>query len=518
MKQLSLRLTVMLLLVAMLATIFAACQTETPGNTPKTDPVTTDGVEDNTSESIAETDPIPDISHLDGLNYKDETVRIMHRGGGTFDTEFEAEASSDDIVDQAVYKRNRQVEEKLGVVLEYIPNTETGWQSTYLQKIRASVLNGDGAYDIFSGPAYHITTLIVENCYFNLNKTEYIDFSHPWWANGVSDGMAIDGKVYLCTGDISLGLVKYLHCLIFNENLLEDIYNDTYDLYQIVQDGQWTLEKMAEVTMGTWSDVDKNNDVSDGDRFGYVVPNSNLLRAYIDAVNLNILHVDENGNAALWVENQTHVTEAIETLHEYFNSQDVLYIGAAQGDQYALNASYAAFKESRALFVLGRLTDISSTYRDISSFEYGVLPLPKYDEDDDYGVTLCGSESTFGISSALSMDKINRASAVLEALCYYSYQEVTPVYYEEALQIKYDLSEDKAIMLDYIRQSATFNPNCQLNILINNGDISVAQNSTDYAVTYAIIYDSSWMNAYDSHKDAWQFGLNNLVDKIKNQE
>ena len=511
MKRVSLRMTVVLLLLAMLATLFAACQEPGEGPAQTTDSVTTTEPSNETQE--------PDISHLDGLDYGDATVSIMHRGGGTFDAEFEADATSNDIVDQAVYKRNRQVEAQLGVVLDYIPNNETGWQTTYLQKIRASVMNNDGAYDIFSGPAYHITTLIAENCYYNLSKAEYIDFSNPWWANGVSDGMAIDGKIYLCTGDISLGLVKYLHCLIFNEDLMEDIYHDTYDLYQIVKDGDWTLDKMAEITMGAFKDLEGGDNLpSAGDRFGYVVSDSNLLRAYIDAVNLNILHVDENGNAELWADNQAHVTEAIEALHDYFNTQDVYYIGNAAGEGTGLTAAYKIFKEQRSIFILGRLTDISSTYRDIKDFTYGVLPLPKWSEEDEYGLTLCGSESTFGISSALSESDIDRASAVLEALCYYSYKEVTPVYYEEALQIKYDMSDDKAVMLDYIRQAATFNPNCQLNILINNGNPSDPKQATDYSITYAILHDSNWIGIYDAHKESWQYGLNSLVDMIKNQE
>lgn len=446
------------------------------------------------------------------LNYNNATISIFHRAGSGFDEEFECDAESSDLVDIAVYKRNRAVEEKLKVKLSY---TGMQWHATnYNATILSSVRSGDNEYDIFSGPAYHIPILMTDGCYADLSETKYLDFDKVWWANGINDGMAIDGKIFVTTGDISLGYVKYLHCLIFNEDMYHDIYGEDTSLYEIVKNGEWTVEKMAEITNGVWSDEDRSNDKSEGDKFGYVLPNTNLMRAYIDAINLNIIQIDENGDAVLWNENQSHIHDAIETMNDYFSSKDVFYTKGDESNQ----RSYTIFKEGRTMFVLGRLTDISSTYRDVSEFTYGVVPLPKWDENDEYGVTICGSESVFAICSSLSDSNITRASAVMEALAYESYYNVTPVYYENALKIKYDMQNDKAIMLDLIKDGATFNPNVQLNKLITNGDLSDPTKSLDYSVCYAMLYEPTWMALYDSSKTAWQTALESLTDIIRNIE
>ena len=504
MKNLFLKLIVMLVMAALLVVSFAACGGNNSGKPSET---TGDGGSGEINNELG----LPD-----DLNYNGAKITIMHRGGGTFDSEFECAATSTDLVEKAVYNRNRAVENRLGVKLEYIPNNETGWQTTYLQKIRAAVDAGDNVYDIFSGPAYHITTLITDGCYYDLTTTDYFNFDKVWWARGLVDGMAIDGKVFLVTGDISLGLVKYIHCLIFNESLYADLFGEDETLYDIVKDGDWTVEKMAEVTANTYKDEDKSGAASAGDRFGYVVPNTNLIRAYIDAVNLNVLHINENGDAEVWLDNQSHVDDAISTIGSYFDTQDVFY---AQDSSANLTASSQIFKEGRTLFILGRLVDITTSYSGITDFEYGIVPLPKWDADDDYGVTLCGSESTFGISSSLPKDEANRASAVMEALAYESYKNVTPEYYETALKIQYEMSNDKAVMLDYIHDGARFNPNCQLNMLLNNGDISDPKTSTDYAICYAVLHDpTGWMKLFDSSKDMWTINLGEVVDKIADQK
>ena len=501
----TLRFAVSLCLVFAMIITFIACA-DNKGN----DTTTTADNGETTYETpvFGEGD---DVDNLPELNYKGAEVSIFHRGGSGFDEEFENSQDATDLVDVAVYKRNRTVEKRLNVTLKY---TGLPWSDgTYNNTIYTAAHSGDNEFDIFSGPSYHIPILMVDGCYSDLSKTDYLDFDKVWWANGINDGMAIDGKVFVATGDISLGYVKYLHCLIFNEMLYHDVYSED-SLYETVSKGDWTVEKMAEVTNGVWEDLDKDGLNSEGDRFGYVIPNSNLMRAYIDAVNLNIIHVDSDGNAAVWEENQSHVHDAIETLNAYFGTEDVLYTQDNSNEK-----SYNIFKDGRAIFVLGRLTDISSTYRDIKDFTFGVIPLPKWDDSqEDYAVTICGSESVFAICSSLPADEVERASAVMQALAIESYKSVTPVYYENALKIKYDMGGDKAKMLDFIRGGATFNPNIQFNKMITNGDLSDPKACTDYSVTWSILHNPVWISTFDAQKGAWNDALTKLSEAIADIE
>ena len=65
---------------------------------------------------------------------------------------------------------------------------------------------------------------------------------------------------------------------------------------------------------------------------------------------------------------------------------------------------------------------------------------------------------------------------------------------------------------------ATFNPNVQLNKIINNGDLSDPKKSLDYSVCYAMLYEPTWMSLYDASKASWQAALESLTDIIRNIE
>ena len=343
----------------------------------------------------------------------------------------------------------------------------------------------------------------MEGCYANLSNTKYLNLDKVYWANGLTDGMAIDGKVYLVTGDVSLGLVKYLHCIIYNKQLFED-YWPNENIYDIVESGNWTVDEMARLCKGLYID----NGGVNGDQYGFTVTNTNLMRALIDSLGIQVIHINSDGEAEVWAENQSHIHDVITQMYDFFSAQGVAYL-ADQNN----TVGYKVFKESRTLFILSRLVDVSTVYRDISSFEYGLLPVPVYTEGSEYRNTICGSESAFAISAARDAEGIDRASAVLEALCAESYATVTPEYYETALQIKYDMINEDARMLALIHDGATFSPNVQLSkVLMNN---SVGKDNPDYAVTYCMLHDPNWMSFFDSHRATWNTALESLTNVIK---
>lgn len=94
------------LIIALLA---AGCGSENPT-------VDTTTAADDTTAAETSPDNIPLGTDLGG-----RTVRIYTRGD-TNATEFDAEQSGD-IVDDAIYARNRSIEDRLNVTLEYVVNT-----------------------------------------------------------------------------------------------------------------------------------------------------------------------------------------------------------------------------------------------------------------------------------------------------------------------------------------------------------------------------------------------------------
>ena len=59
----------------------------------------------------------------------------------------------------------------------------------------------------------------------------------------------------------------------------------------------------------------------------------------------------------------------------------------------------------------------------------------------------------FSVQVAITCSDAARTTAAIEALSYYSFYEVTPVYYEEALKSKYVRDSESGQVIDIVRDS-----------------------------------------------------------------
>ena len=87
--------------------------------------------------------------------------------------------------------------------------------------------------------------------------------------------------------------------------------------------------------------------------------------------------------------------------------------------------------------------------------DYGILPMPKYDENQDKYISQLGTSTAMLFVPTTTKD-IVLTSKVMEAMSYYTNQLVVPKYYEVALKDKYARDDDIAGMLDIIRDGAAF--------------------------------------------------------------
>ncbi len=88
--------------------------------------------------------------------------------------------------------------------------------------------------------------------------------------------------------------------------------------------------------------------------------------------------------------------------------------------------------------------------------DYGVIPVPKFDENQKTHYTYLHDQFTsFGIASynANNEEKLQMLGAVLEALAVESYKTVFPAYYELALKGRYVDDPESWRMLDMIYEN-----------------------------------------------------------------
>ena len=412
---------------------------------------------DATTNSSTETAEPVDTDHdsngflLDSIpadtNFGGATVNILIREA-VANTEFFVEEETGDIVDDALYERNATVEERLGVDLNFIPQPgEWDDRDTFNNLIRASVMANDGAYDLCAVLSNQLSTLTLEGLLTNLNTLDYLDFDKPWWANGLLDELAVDNKLYFASGDASLGLINGMMCVFYNKNLGEDF--NLPDMYELVNNGEWTIDKAVELTRDTYSGLNNDGVKGPEDQLGFTTGSFNQLYGFIDSFDIPILERDNEGYPSKFVFSSEKATSAIQLLVSLFWDNNAFATGKVDSSEYRI-----AFSEGHVLFTTGEFKD-TGEYRDVDAFDYGVIPMPKWDaEQENYRTTARATYSSFCIP-VTAVDP-NMSAAVLECFASESYRTVSPAYFENALKIKYAPDDESSQMYDLIKSSITF--------------------------------------------------------------
>ena len=116
------------------------------------------------------------------------------------------------------------------------------------------------------------------------------------------------------------------------------------------------------------------------------------------------------------------------------------------------------FENGQGLFFLLRLDDIE--FMRASETDFGVLPIPKYSEDQDtYYSTV--SQHTCGLMSIpVTISDPSRDGIILEALAAESKNLVQPAYYEVNLQGKYTRDNESGEMLEIILANRVYDLGC----------------------------------------------------------
>ena len=473
-----------LLLISVLASM-AAC-----GGEAQTDTETT--LADDTTAAETSPDNIPLGTNLNGA-----TVKIYVRGD-TIDTEFD-NAETGDVVDDAVYNRNRAIEERLNVKLEYMSNTSLAFwadRNIYMDTVRSSVLANDGSIDIAAGLSNIMPNLAQDGMFINLlgKDVPYLNFDSPWWPAELTEELSVKGRLYMASGEACLGVIKGMMCFYFNKDMVEK--NKLENPYDLVTDGKWTLDRMAEMASSVYADLNGNAEVDNEDQFGFWMTNENHAPNFLLASGLRLTQPDANGLPEYALGSEK-IVSLVDKLGELFSQEGLGTIAVGQSTN-----DVQSFIDGRCLFITGEF-NFAETFRDMK-FDFGILPYPKYDEAQSEYIS--SSRATYSLFGILVTADADNCAAVLEALASENYRTVTPAYYEKALKVKYSRDDISSQMFDLIKGHISFDYGVVHGPMIEN--ISTT-------LRWAICYPSgSWATTWASWKDAVKASNDKYLEAI----
>lgn len=407
---------------------------------------TGEAVETNQFGSPIINDGLPDDLDFEGID-----IRILHRSDGDqLDLEIFADDESGDVVETAVYRRNQKIEERLNVRIKETSIAATIHDGdTVANVVRKSVQSGSDDYDLCVNHMSGSVILILEGMCRNLNQLPYLDFDRPWWVKDFIDNVTVYGKCYIMAGDIGLSMIESEYLMYYNKVLYGNYFGDS--LYDLIDSGGWTIDKLSEMCETAYSDLNGNSTADKEDQYGYGSTALRFVDGLLCSCDVKLTEKDENGEPCFVIEQNPRTFEFVEKVNSLFydSNRSLMFQDSEKGD-----------REISDVFAAGRLMFIPNTMmgaaylRDMKD-DFGVIPMVKLNEEQpDY---TAGVHNGFSAWLMLTTTPhANENAAFCEAMCAESYNTVTQAYYEVALKEKYSRDEETRRMLDLIRASLKF--------------------------------------------------------------
>lgn len=466
------RWTAALLLAALAAGTLVSC-----GSAADTPAAVDTGAKpaETEAETEAPKDPayVADIDHT--KNWDGRDFRILAAAYWSPGDEFTIDEITGDAVDDAVFNRNKKVEDLYGV------NISADVMDNAKATVQKEVQSGSQTYDVFALCAYESAALAVNNFYVDLMSTENINLNKKYWDQALVRNMSIDNKLFYAAGDISMRANDGTFLMLFNKNLAAQ--NDLPDLFQTVRDGKWTMSYFNTLIQDVTRDLDGDGKLTPEDMWGFATQQEAYLGFYY-ACDETIIGRDKDGMPMLDLASDRFY-RVYETIVDVLRKGDKTlsahdYLGYG-GSNDLINSKI--FKESRALFYYS-VAGCFSGFRDMKD-DYGVLPAPKFDEAQaDYVSYVYHGAGLFSIPTTAADTAFS--GFVMEALAEEGYASVTPIYYETTMKDKYQRDENSSEMLDIIFRNRVWD----LGYIVDFGQLStklmqqIAKGAENFSSTY----------------------------------
>ena len=421
------------------------------GSTPTDGAVTSEEqlTESTETEETTEARIEPDLPDTKWEGYQ---FRVLTKGDTNVhwkSKDIAATEENGDVINDAVYKRNMKIYDRFGVEMVDIPSPNGTWDLS--APLRKSVMAASDDYDmVASGFNDAVKNLSTEGMLMELHNVPYMDLSKPWYDQNANEQLSIEGKLFATAGDMILMDNEATLCVLFNKKLAEDYALEGF--YEMVKNGKWTIDKMTEFSKLTAKDLDGDGTIGEKDQWGNI---GEPLNTYALMVACDAIAVKKNKDdvPVFDVQNEHFYDAFTKAVNLNRDDKVTMFCDNFKAADVWADIIDPAFTEGRVLFNTAGLVRVT-VFRAMET-NFGILPLPKYDESQkEYNsMVSIGCANSIAIPTTADAE---RSGAVIEALSAESYYTLTPAYYDIVLKTKNARDDASSEMLDIIFDNRIF--------------------------------------------------------------
>lgn len=395
----------------------------------------------NDTTQAAETEKPLETVDLDGFE-----LRILNYDKTWFtwaNTDMDAEELNGEILNDALFNRTLKTEQNFNakVNFEYVKSTH--------DVIGPLVFAGDDVYDMAMLFDAAIDDAIASGWLGFWDELGTINFEDKHWDVDVVKLYNFNGRQVALDGAFSLYNYSTRHCYAFNKRMLTDL-NVGYNPYDLVNDGGWTLDKLYEIASAAVRDTDGDGKITVKDTFGISGTVTRHYSALLAGSGVRYVDKDAEGMLYFTVARDEYAVSVIQKLVE-LNVGNHIY---SSGTNDIGGGDETLFRNGHTLFTAAYINEVSAL-RDMDD-DIGILPPPKFTEDQKRYYSLVEGGALSVILKTLNPERYENVGILLNALAYYSRQDVIPAYIEVLLKSKVSRDEESASMIELIFDSSFY--------------------------------------------------------------
>lgn len=490
------KITSILLLVCLLASMTACGEAQTDVSSDTTSADTTDTTATDTTE-IGEVEMEGREAVSDNLPSKDFAGEKFNILGYDYTQGFMiAEELTGETFNDAIYNRNTNVADRFNVKIS--TSCELDYQGTS-DAIKTSVLAGEDTYDLV---AYHYVQMgndLLSDIYLNFRDVPYVNFDNPWWNKSTDELLTYKGKTFLAFGSLNLTTISQAGCTYYNLDIAEEY--DLEDIFTVVNEGRWTLDKVIEYSDIVHKDLDGNGTREATDQYGYVFSQKGDID-YIQTFGKMICEFDDDGNLTLDRYYDEKLISIVEKLYDMQYNQEGIW------SEDAWNLGITMFNQDLTLSAWGTIAMSQWGLRDLD-IDYAIIPVPKWDEaQESYKAGVSGSgDAQAVLRTASNLEKIG---VVTEALNAESWKTCERAYYENTIKYKSTRSEANLEILDMIMENRVFDFGC-----VYGGWESSGGGAMFWVHKVLATGNGDMASFYQSKKNTWENYMASVVNAFE---
>ena len=436
-----------ILFVVMLGLLFFSCAAEenTGGAENLTETAQNDaGIPDNfenTGETAAERSvPLPE-KDFDGYDFK-FLVREFNDGGYWGAIDIYAEEETGEPINDAVFRRNRIIEERYNITVSEMRTTDIGGQS------RRAVLANSHEYDVSMPNFNEAAGFATQGLLMDVrSRLPHLQLEQIWWDQRANQMMSIWGRQFILVGDMTLTANDATWVIMFNKDVAEE-YN-MGSLYNYVAEDNWTFDTFFGLVRQVSKDIDGNGVFDENDQIGLLTDSgARTILIYNTGETVAAKDGDDMPYISL---NTERTISAAQKVFEIISDRTISI--NAHTDLGHISDPWTdgvnkMFQENRGLFYMISLT-VMHRMRAMDS-DFGILPSPKLDNNQtEYFHTVQPSTTNSLILPVTTPDP-ELASIILEDMNFESRDTVRHAYFDITVTNKMIRDEESAEMLDLI--------------------------------------------------------------------